>query len=112
MAETTGTPRAPRAMYRGYYDRRRAGQVRRLHVIREEGPGYWSPGSMTWCGQLAGAATHSDPVILDPMPAEPPEGLSWCPKCIGQLAELLGLLGEIAASLAAYDPSLGSGSVS
>ena len=101
MAEATVTCRARRAVYRGYYDGRRAGQVRRLHVVREHGPAGWAPGKLTWCGQQVWAVTHSDPVILDPMPARPPEGLSWCPKCIGQLAELLGLLGEIAAQLAA-----------
>jgi len=45
-------------------------------------------------------------VIIEPPTDRPPEGLSWCPKCIGHLAEVLGLFDEIAASLAAYDPSL------
>jgi hypothetical protein len=103
----------PRAVYRGYWTGgKRAGQVRRLHVIREEGPAGWEAGKLTWCGQQVWAVTHSDPVILSPMPARPPEGLEWCPKCVGHLAELLGLLGEIAASLAAYDPALTAGAAS
>jgi hypothetical protein len=92
-----------RAMYRGYHSGsgKRAGQVRRLHVIREHGPAGWEPGKQTLCGQHAWACRHSDPVIISPLPDRAPDGLAWCPKCIGLLAELLGLLGEIAASLAA-----------
>ena len=40
-----------RAVYRGYgRPGRKAGQVTRLHVIREEGPKGAMPGSMTLCG--------------------------------------------------------------
>ena len=60
----------------------------------------------TWCGQSATQHTNSEPVILDPMPSSPPEGLSWCPACVGHLAGQLGLLDDIAESLAAYDPEL------
>jgi hypothetical protein len=92
-----------RGLYRGYYaGGKRAGQVRRLHVIREEGPKGWEPGKQVLCGQHAWAVRNSDPVILDPLPDRPPEGLAWCPKCVGLLAENLGLLEEIASSLAAY----------
>lgn len=100
---------APRAVYRGYWTGgKRAGQVRRLHIIREDGPAGWEPGKQTLCGQAAWKATHSDPVIISPLPARPPEGLTWCPACVGRQAELLGLLEEIAASVAAYDPGLAS----
>ena len=92
-----------RALYRGYWSGgKRAGQVRRLHIIREDGPAGWEPGKQTMCGQAAWNCTHSEAVILDPLPDRPPEGLAWCPKCVGHLAERLGLLEEIGSSLAAY----------
>jgi hypothetical protein len=101
---------ALRAVHRGYWTGgKRAGQVRRPHVIRENGPKGWEPGTQTLCGQGAWGVQHSDAVILDPAPDRPPEGLAWCPKCIGHLAERLGLLDEVAASLTAYDPSLPAG---
>ena len=90
-----------RAFHRGYVtDGKRAGQVRRFHILREKGPGDWEPGKLALCGTQAWPVTRSDPVIFDPMPPEPPEGLAWCPKCIGHLAELQGVLGDIAARLA------------
>jgi hypothetical protein len=57
-------------------------------------------GDQTWCGQLATPHKNSEPVILDPMPAVPPEGLAWCPQCIGHLAEEMGRLSEVAGMLA------------
>ena len=96
-----------RAMYRGYYEgSRRAGQVGRLHVIRDKGPAGWEDGKQAWCGQAAWKCENSPPVILDPIPSRPPDGLRWCPACIGHLAERYGLLDEVAASVAAYDPGL------
>lgn len=96
-----------RALYRGYYEGgRRAGQVRRLHVIRDKGPAGWEDGKQVLCGLHAWPCTNSVPVILDPVPDRPPEGLEWCPKCVGLLAGLYGLLDEVAASLAAYDPGI------
>ena len=92
-----------RGLYRGYWSGgKRAGQVRRLHVVREDGPKGWAPGKQTMCGQAAWDCRNSGTVILDPLPDRPPEGLAWCPKCIGHLAERLGLLEEIGSSLAAY----------
>jgi hypothetical protein len=94
-----------RAVYRGYWHGgKRSARVTRLHVIREAGKR--NPWLETLCGQSATQHTHSEPVIFDPMPPVPPEGLSWCPKCIGHLAERYGLLGVIAESLAAWDPDL------
>ena len=94
----------PRAIYRGYYaGGKRSDRVSRLHVIRETGP---HAGVQTLCGQAAYRCQHSDPVIISPLPARPPEGLRWCPKCIGHLAEVLGLLDDIAGEVAAYDPTL------
>src|SRR5579859_7317806 len=89
-----------RAMVRGYpvTDKSRAGQVKRIHIIREDTP---SGLRQTWCGQGTGAHKNSQPLIFDPMPATAPEGLSWCPMCIGHLAELCGLLNEVAKLLAA-----------
>jgi hypothetical protein len=97
-----------RAVYRGYHagSGKRAGQVTRLHIIREQGPRGWEPGKQTLCGQAAWPATNSPAVVISPLPARPPEGLTWCSKCIGRQAELLGLLDEIAASIVAYDPEL------
>ena len=77
-----------------------------LHIIREDGPKGWAPGKQTMCGQAAWDCRNSGAVILDPLPDRPPEGLAWCPKCIGHLAERLGLLEEIGSSLAAYDSGL------
>jgi hypothetical protein len=91
-----------RAVYRGYpaSTDRRSARVTRLHVIREDGPG----GRMqTWCGQGAGSHRNSEPVILDPLPARPPDGLKWCPMCVGHLAEVCGVLDEVAARLAVVD---------
>lgn len=92
-----------RAVYRGYWHGgKRSVRVTRLHILREDGK---FPGGQMWCGQLAGTHKNSEPVIFDPMPASPPEGLSWCPLCIGHLAEQYGVLNEVAARLAAYEPS-------
>ncbi len=99
-----------KAVYRNYTPGGTRGkQVRRLHVLRETPVRDYSHQRdypQTWCGQGAGRHHDSDPVIISPMPQQPPEGLSWCPKCIGLLAEYYGLIGEVAASLAAYDPGL------
>jgi hypothetical protein len=70
------------------------------------GPCGWKDWKRTLCGQAGWGCQNSDPVIIEPLTDRPPEGLSWCPERIGHLAEVLGLLDEIAASLAAYDPSL------
>jgi hypothetical protein len=88
-----------RAVYRGYWQGgKRSARVTRLHIIREEGKRH--PWTETWCGQSAQPHANSEPVIFDPMPTEPPEGLRWCPQCIGHLAEVLGQLGDMAARLA------------
>jgi hypothetical protein len=90
-----------RTVQRGYYDRSEppAGQVRRVHVIREEGPRGWDgPERQTWCGQGTWNGQHSPPVIRD-APHDLPRGLSWCPKCTGLLAERLGRINEVATLL-------------
>ena len=99
---------AVRTIIRGYKAStgRRAGQVRRVHVIREEGPRGWDNserGNQTMCGQHAWNVTDSPALIRD-IPHPLPEGLSWCPACIGHLAEQLGLLGEVARMLGAEEP--------
>lgn len=92
----------PRAVHRGYYTgHKRAGQVRRLHIIREDAVGrLGKPGDQTLCGTHVWDVQHSEAVILSPMPATPPEGLTWCPACVGKQAELSGFLAEFAARLA------------
>lgn len=87
-----------RAIHSGYYDGHpRAGQVRRVHIIREDGP---RPGRDAMCGQAARKVTNATPVVLDPMPLRPPDGLEWCPHCLGRLAEHLGALGWLGENLA------------
>jgi hypothetical protein len=77
---------------------RRGGQVRRLHIVRDDGP---RPGWQTMCGQHATGTTKAAAVVIDPMPAAPPDGLTWCPTCIGLLTERAGLLDVLAELLAA-----------
>jgi hypothetical protein len=103
-----------RAVYRGYWQGgKRSARVTRLHIIRETPVAahrsryrpFHEPSSVqTWCGQSAQHHTSSEPVIFDPMPERAPEGLKWCPKCIGHLAEVYGLLGDVAAWLATHEP--------
>lgn len=105
-----------RAVYRGYWQGgKRSARVTRLHVIRETPvrghrsvyrPFHEPAAMQTWCGQSAQQHTNSEPVVFDPMPSSPPEGLRWCPACIGHLAEVYGLLGVIAESLAGFDPDM------
>ncbi|APD18681.1 hypothetical protein SEA_MOJORITA_40 [Streptomyces phage Mojorita] len=89
-----------RAFYRGYSARtgRRAAQVRRLHIMREDGP---MPGRQGECGTTGWDVTHSPAVVLDPAPQTPPAGLAWCPRCVGLAAARTGLLDQWAAQLAA-----------
>lgn len=99
-----------RAVYRGYWQGgKRSARVTRLHIIRDTPvaahrsayrPFHRPAAEQTWCGQSATPHTNSEPVIFDPMPEKPPEGLSWCPVCIGHLAEECEVLGEVAARLA------------
>ena len=87
-----------RAFYRSYvHNQRRAGQVTRLHIVREDGK--WA-GRQGECGTSARGVTRSEPVVLDPMPAVPPAGLRWCAACVGKLAERVGLLDQFAAEVA------------
>ncbi len=91
------------AAARGYHSaygtpQRRAAQVRRLHVVNDTGP---RPGRQTCCGQIATSRFKGAAVILDPLPATPPDGLTWCPTCIGRLAEQTGFLATFAAMLSA-----------
>ncbi len=90
-----------RAFYRGYNSRsgRRAGQVRRLHIMREDGP---FPGRSGECGAAGWKHRDSDPIVIDPAPATPPEGLTWCPPCVGRASERAGLLAQFAAHLARW----------
>lgn len=88
-----------RAFYRGYSTAtgRRAKQVRRLHVMREDGK---FAGKQGLCGTPGWGVTQSPAVILEPLPAEPPTGLSWCNSCIGHAAHLVGQLEAVARTVA------------
>jgi hypothetical protein len=89
-----------RAFYRGYHSgsNRRAAQVRRLHIMREDGK---YPGRQAFCGAAGYDVTHSETVVIDPLPATPPDGLAWCGACVGKAAERTGQLNSWAAQLAA-----------
>lgn len=74
----------PRAFYRSYVDNgRRAGQVKRLHVLRGDGR---FAGRVGYCGIQATSVTKSEAVILNVIPYTPPDGLTWCGKCVIALA--------------------------
>lgn len=89
-----------RAFYRNYpYDADRLSQrVRRLHIVREDGK---RPGRQGYCGIHFGDVQNSAAGLFDPMPVVVPAGLRWCAKCVGEHAERLGQLNEVAAMLAA-----------
>lgn len=91
-----------RAFYRSYNTAtgRRAAQVRRLHIMREDG-GF--AGKQGLCGAPGWGVTHSPPVILDALPSEPPDGLEWCRSCVGHAADLVGQLRAFARLIAACD---------
>lgn len=101
----TGPPVAAliRTCQRSYVqDGHRAGQVQRVHVVREKGPKD-RDGTMTLCGQHTYAVRQSEGIIRD-APHDLPASLSWCPKCVGLLAEQLGRTAEVAALLGICEP--------
>jgi hypothetical protein len=86
-----------RAFYRGYVqDGPRAGQVKRLHIMREDGK---YPGRAALCGVHGWNVTKSETVVIDPLPLQPPDGLYWCATCVGQYAEVVGLIDAVAFDL-------------
>jgi hypothetical protein len=91
-----------RAFYRGYHAAtgRRAAQVRRVHIVREDGK---FPGRQGLCGTTGWGVTNSPPVLIEPLPTEPPDGLEWCRSCIGHAAALVGQLNAFARMIAALD---------
>jgi hypothetical protein len=91
-----------RAFYRGYHAAtgRRAGQVRRLHIMREDGK---FPGKQALCGAAGWGHTNPPPVVIDPLPVQPPEGLEWCRSCVGHAADLVGALAGFARMIAGLD---------
>lgn len=93
------------AFYHGYLSAR----TTLLHVLRDTPVRrYVSPHSsgadhdwgQGWCGTSATNSTRSVTVFLDPLPTQPPDGLVWCPTCLGRLAGRLGLLGVVGELLA------------
>jgi hypothetical protein len=91
-----------RAFYRGYHAAtgRRAKQVRRLHVMREDGK---FAGKQGLCGAAGWGHTNSPPIVLNPMPTTPPDGLTWCRACIGHAADLVGQLDAFARMISALN---------
>lgn len=89
-----------RAFYRGYNAAtgRRAKQVRRLHVVREDGK---FAGKQGLCGAPGWGVTQSPPIVIDPLPSSPPAGLDWCRACVGHAAALVGQLDAFARIVAA-----------
>jgi len=87
-----------RAFYRGYSQRtgHRAARVRRLHLMREDGK---FGGRQAYCGVHGWSVRDSVPIILDPPPETPPDGLSWCGACVGRAAEKTGQLDQFAREL-------------
>lgn len=91
------------AFHRGYSSRtgRRAGQVRLLHILRPVMVG--KPPNQTeqaFCHAAAWPCTDSPRVEVLSFPLVPPEGLAWCPTCIGWAAERLGLIETFARAIA------------
>ena len=91
---------AVRTLERGYAasTSRRSTRVTRVHVIRDAPPRrdrMLPAGRETWCGQGAGDHRDSTAIVRD-TPHVLPEGLAWCPHCIGRAAEHLGRLEEVA----------------
>lgn len=87
---------------RGVFSNYKSLKTQRLHVIRDE----WmtregaarvrprvEPGRQTLCGQPALGTLKAPAAVLDPLPTSPPEGFTWCPTCVGVLAEWMGLIG-------------------
>lgn len=58
------------------------------------------PGRQTLCGQQAWGTAKAAMVVVDPLPTSPPEGFTWCPMCVGHLAEWMGLIGMFGLLLA------------
>jgi hypothetical protein len=89
-----------RAFYRGYHAAtcRRAQQVRRLHVMREDGK---FAGRQALCGAPGWGHINSPPIVLDPMPAAPLDGLTWCRACVGHATDLVGQLNAVARMISA-----------
>lgn len=101
-----------RAFYRSYHEGsgRRAGQVKRLHILREapvpdQRRSFAKPETQAECYTSAWQGQNSEPVFLDPMPRVPPAGLRWCAHCLGRLADRLGVLNEVGALLAKQQPA-------
>lgn len=67
--------------------------IRRVHIVvplEERG---------SRMGECHTALHHPDTVILDPMPAYAPPGMTWCPICLGRYAARIGALDAVAGTL-------------
>lgn len=95
--------------YSGYNAQagRKPRQVQRVHIAAPPGlirnhrvtPGYGRPSGEIHQAVCAVAAygTAKAPVIPHDPAAPLPEGLTWCPTCLGKTAEHLGASGQLAA---------------
>lgn len=81
---------------------RRSARITRFHIIREDGK--WG-GLQGFCGQRCtdsgdrawDRGPDSVAVIIDPLPLVPPDGLVWCPACLGHLTQRRGRAHQVAA---------------
>lgn len=102
---------------RGVYSEWKSLRTQRLHVVRDE----WmtrddgararsriEPGRQTLCGQQAWGTVKAPATVVDPLPLEPPAGFTWCPMCLGHLAEWMGLSGLFGMLLAAAPTPIAS----
>lgn len=83
------------AYFTGARSRRRAGQVRRVHLIPPAGQFPRRCVVTAACGQ-PWWDTDTAPNQTVPLGQPLPDGLTWCPKCLGIAAEQLGLTDQVA----------------
>lgn len=75
----------------GYYDGHdRAARVTRVHLIPPPGTFPRRGGPSAACGQPWWDVQNA-PRTAVPLDGPLPDGLTWCPKCLGIAAEVLGV---------------------
>src|ERR1043165_4759221 len=68
--------------------------------MREDGK---FAGKQGLCGAPGWGVTHSPPIVINPLPTTPPDGLVWCRSCVGHAAALVGQLDAFARIIAALN---------
>lgn len=103
------------AYYSGYYDSatrrggKPAGQVRRAHLVAPPEEFRRSVRETAFCGTYAHDTTHAPKAVIE-APYTLPEGIVWCPTCIGRAGEALGIIDLlVAAVLAAIEDAKAAG---